>query len=168
MTKRRPPDSRHDAFTMACKALSESGKYDEAAELLGRSENTLRKLGDPDAEGEPTIWMCERLDRELKARGEEPINLLAYVARLGDRPATPESHLQRVILELRQAAKVIEATKPTPDRFLHLQRMLTVAQSQICELSKYLLDLHDRIPAGAPYRFSVVARDEDEDEELMA
>ena len=67
MTKRRKPVTFSDALTQVAAVL----RWDVCAQILGVSENWVRKLSDPDAEREISLQSARRLDAAyLRAGGD--------------------------------------------------------------------------------------------------
>jgi hypothetical protein len=136
MTKRREFGSRFDAFTISCLEIG----WDKAAEALGLSVPRLRKIGDPDQDGEPTIKQGMILDMLLKCLGLEPYNAKAFGAGIGDKPRTPEAQAERVLDEALDLARLVDEV---PGSHHAANQKIIEAAKTLLAVSATLLKRHE-------------------------
>lgn len=93
MTKVRPPLTPYRALSKIADLLG----WDGCATVLGKSESSVRKWGDPDAEREISFQHAIRLDAAYRRAGGEGAPLLqCYIARL--ELSADEQHDQQQLL----------------------------------------------------------------------
>lgn len=88
MTKPRPPLT----FSRALARIADLIGWDGCAQVVGKSESLLRKLGDPDTEREISMQASRRLDGAYQRAGGEGAPMLeCYMLQLNVQPGSSSS-----------------------------------------------------------------------------
>lgn len=126
----------------------------EAAHLLGKNQSTLRGWADPDQpEKRLAVLDAEAIDLALIKAGHEPLNLLAYQARLHAEQADEDvpgaiQHAEWALAQLEQAAAALKQDSLLEDECREALRLLNAIAGRAAAMTATIHERQDqpRVP----------------------